>query len=53
MPSIDIINAVSKFHKHLDAEESYDDIWTFLTNLYDMTAKEMNEFEKLLKEEKK
>ena len=53
MPSIDIINATSKFQKRLSAGESYDDIWTCLTCLYDMTAKEMGELEELLKGEKK
>ncbi len=53
MPSIDIINAARKFQIHLDAGESYDDIWTFITNLYNMTTKEMDELEELLKGGKK
>lgn len=47
-----IINAASKFQKRLDEGESYDDTWTAITNLYEMTAKEMDQLEKFLKEEK-
>ncbi len=53
MPSIDIINAASKFRKRLDAGESYDDVWTLLTNSYNMTTKEMDELAELLKGERK